>query len=368
MAPLTLTNRPRLLASLTLPALLAALALSAAPHGANAQAAVMAAPGVGEIDFPRGDKDPTNAALLYYKVWIDPYFKDFKEPCNEQFQSSDAAWRPSPELCKLLKDHQGFIAMVLRATQAPECDFGIEWSQGIGTILPHLGYSRSLARILGTDARRCMMEGKFDEAAERVAAIYRLAGHVAKDGVLISGLVSAAIVTLADSQVTVLMSNTSLTVNGKQMILTEAKRLQEADSFGIKSGIAGEKRWTCDWLRGYAKGPEAGKLIAAQITPLADPNVGEPINDAIGKMTETEVGAELDRCEKLYADVLAMWDLPDAKERLKVIESRLESGEYGTIAKVLTPAVGKALSSDTKIHADHAALIERLEGFIALSR
>jgi hypothetical protein len=35
---------------------------------------------------------------------------------------------------------------------------------------------------------------------------------------------------------------------------------------------------------------------------------------------------------------------------------------------VLVPAIGKAMSSDRKIKAEHAALIDRLKSYIALSR
>ena len=349
--------------------LTAAAAVSlAAPTHAQQPAAQAAIPRLAEIQFPRIDKDPNNAALLYYKVWIDPVFQELKDPCGEQFSGSGPAWKPDATLVKLLNDHQGFIAMLLRATQAPECDFGVEWSQGIGALLPHLGYLRASARILGCDARRCIMERKYDEAAERIAAMYRMSEHISHDGVLISGLVSVAICNLADAQVYAQMSLASITVDGKKMLLEEARKLTKPDAFGIKNGISGERTWTCEWLRGFATGPFAGRIIAEQILPLSQPEAKDGTADAIRKMTEAEVANDLDKCMRFYVDVIQAWDQDDAKDRLKAIEANLERGDYGIVATILCPALNKCYISDTKARTEHAQLIDRLNGFIALSK
>ncbi|MCC6321199.1 MAG: hypothetical protein IT438_07165 [Phycisphaerales bacterium] len=356
------------LSRLSVAAVLAAAAFAQCSFGQGQPAAPERFPGLGEIAFPRGDLDPTNAALLYYKVWIDPVFRELKDPCGEQLNATDPNWKPDAALSKQLREHQGYIAVMLRATQAPACDFGIEWSQGIGAMLPHLGYLRGSARILACDARRCIAEGRFDDASERIAAIYRMSRHVSGDGVLISGLVSVAIAGVANNLTYGQMSGTSMTVAGKELILREARRTLQPDAFGVKHGIDGERRWTSDWLRGFAKGPKAGAMIAAQILPLASPDEDATVADAIRKMTESEVGADLDKGAGFYTDVLAAWDRDDTKDRLKEIEAAMERGDYGVIAKVLCPALNKAHRSDEKARAEQDALVKKLEGHIALSR
>lgn len=326
--------------------------------------------------LPRGERDPANAALLLYKVWLDPAFQPLREPCAEQLRATDPGWRPDAALSKLLSQEQGLIAQLLRASEAPECDFGIEWSQGIGALLPHLGYLRNSARILACDARRCISERKFDDAAGRVAAIYRLSAHCANDGVLISALVSLAMATLADQQVDVLMQTTSVTVTGKEVLLEAAVKLSRPDPYGVKRGIAGERYWTCDWLRGLLTGPESQRAkvlnwIVPMVAEAGKEGVDSPsvtAAEALKKMTDDMIIGQLNLAGKYFDDVLEVWDREDAPERIKAIESRLESGDYGLVATILVPAVGRAIANDAKGRAQHEALVERLRSHIALSR
>ncbi len=318
--------------------------------------------------YPRGSGDPSNAALVYYKAWMDPAFEALSTACAEAYRAGDAAWKPDAELTKQLVGQQGLIANLLRGSQAPECDFGIEWSQGIGTLLPHLGKARGTCRILGSDARRCVAEGKLDEAAERVAACYRIARHVAHDGIMISGLVSVAMAANADSQVNALMNGTHLTVAGKELLLAEGRKLTVPDAFGMKKGIEGERRWTCDWLRSFSTGKMAGMLVADQIVPLVAREDDQTLVSMIGKMDEASVNAELGLNVKYYQDVLNVWEAADALDQLIEIEAKMRRGEYGTISMVVSPAVSKGYKSDLQGRTQHAELLARLERHIALSR
>jgi hypothetical protein len=348
-----------------------ALALSAlaawVPPAARGQVAPEPRFDLSTSQFPRGAKDPMNAALLYYKAWLDPVFDELSKPCGEA-SPADPAWKPDAAVTKLLAEHQGYIAMLLRATEAPRADFGIEWSQGIYATLPHLSKMRGSARILACDARRCLAEGKLDDAADRAAAIYRMADHIGHDGVLISALVSVAIGSLADTQAEALMNGGGLTIHGKQQVLVEVRRMARPDAFGMKEAIEGEKRWTVEWLKGVCKGPDAGKMIAEQVMMLSGRDEPEEVIEQVRKMSEAEVRADLDKTGQFYTDVLATWDRPDAADQLKPIEERLANGDYGLIGKSLVPAVSKAMSSDVKIRTRHAAVLTRLEGHAALAR
>lgn len=314
---------------------------------------------------PRGAQDPKNAALLYYKLWINQP-AELEKAAGEQLRASDPAWRPDARLTKLLEEHSGWIAQLLRATQAPEADFGMEWSQGIAMLLPHLGKMRSASRILACDARRCLAEGRHDEAAERVAAIYRMAGHAATDGVMISGLVSVAMARQAGEQVDVLMANTGLSMAGKQALLVEMRRLAGDDPFGVRAGMRGEARFTGEWLRSVCKGERAGAIVADEVVALIGDQIDAREQQAIRAMDEAALHAELDRTAEYYRDVLAIWDAADAAERLKAMETRLKEGEYGIVAKVLAPAVSKAHASDRQMQEQHAERLRRLAGYVAL--
>ncbi|HMN96909.1 MAG TPA: hypothetical protein PKC43_10465 [Phycisphaerales bacterium] len=71
---------------------------------------------------------------------------------------------------------------VVEASKATTCDFGVDYSAGLTTELPHLAAQRRLARALQADAARLLSAGDKDGAAKRIAAIYRMAGQVGGSG------------------------------------------------------------------------------------------------------------------------------------------------------------------------------------------
>jgi hypothetical protein len=352
----------RMCALLGILAASAAIGLGSPTAEGRQQAASLQAPGT--IEF----KDPSNAALLYYKAWLDPVFGEVKGPCAEQLQGSDPTWKPDATLTKLLDDHQGWMRMVLRATAAPEADFGVEFSEGINALLPHLGYMRATARVMACDARRCMAAGDMDGACERVAAMYRMARHCTQDHTLISALVSIAITSLADSQTQIIIDTNRLTADGKRMLLPEAQKLAEPDAWAVKRGIEGERFWTTGWLRSIATGPDAGKKLVDQLTPMMNAPANGDVYKQIAKMDEDEVAKLLDDANKFYDDVLKVWDDQDAVQKLHDLEEAMGKGTYGIIAQCVVPALTKSRQSDTKARAEHAALLKKLEYHIPIGR
>lgn len=95
----------------------------------------------------------------------------------------------------VLEKHASVIEQLVAATRMAECDFGVDRSQGLDAMMPHLGKLRSLYRVLQADAKRCLEAGKSDEAAQRTAAMFRLGRHCVKDATaVIEWLVGVAIV------------------------------------------------------------------------------------------------------------------------------------------------------------------------------
>lgn len=320
--------------------------------------------GQGPVTF----KDPDNAALLYYKTWLEPVWTDLSKVCGDKYQGADPNWKPDADLIKLLEDNQGVVRMLIRASQAPEADFGIEFSQGINALLPHLNNMRASARILGCDARRCMVAGDVDGACERIAAIYRTAYHCTNDRVLISALVSIAITSLADTQTQIIIDTNRLSTAGKQMLLTEARLLAQPDGWSVKRSMEGERWWTTGWMRTIATGPSAGQKIVDQLLPLMDAPANGDLAKQLARMDEAEVSKMLDDAARFYDDVLKVWNSQDAQQKLRNLEEAIGRGDYGLIAQFVVPALGKCYQSDTKARAEHDAVLKKLEYFIPIGR
>jgi hypothetical protein len=90
------------------------------------------------------------------------------------------------------------IAAFKAASLKPECDWNLDHRAGFALPLPHLARMRSAARLLVADARARAQAGDHTGAADNLAAINRMAGHVGDSPLIISGLVSTAMISLAD--------------------------------------------------------------------------------------------------------------------------------------------------------------------------
>ncbi len=108
---------------------------------------------------------------------------------------------PVPEgeaLNSLLKSHTKDIERLMESLKSSDCGFEVDYSPGMGTILPHLGEARPMARILVADAKRLLAAGDADGAARRIASILRISVNLTcKAQTLIELLVGTAVAELA---------------------------------------------------------------------------------------------------------------------------------------------------------------------------
>lgn len=102
------------------------------------------------------------------------------------------------EVAAILARHAATLDLLRRATAKPGCRFDRDWSRiSYGTRLPEISSLRQAARLLTLAARRAAADGDVATAIADVIRVHRLAGHVAAEPILISGLVEIAIDTMA---------------------------------------------------------------------------------------------------------------------------------------------------------------------------
>lgn len=290
--------------------------------------------------------DNRNAALYYWRAFYT-LDRDFQRAAADMLDEKRTAdWRPSDTAITRLKENSDFINQVLTASRIDKCDFGIAYDEGFMALLPHLGLFRQGARILALDAHRLMSEGQPDEAAERIAAIYRMSVHVRNDSVLISSLVSMAMASLAADEALMFAEAGKLTDKGRAAIISAMQPLNQSDGFGAKRAIDTERRIIMSSLRKTLTGPDAGKKLVEM--PVLDFDAAK--KEQILAMDEAGVRNALDQMEKAYTDMLAIWDSANYEKGLEDFGAKIQNGEYGVISQVLVPTLGRAKSSDVKAH------------------
>ena len=251
-----------------------------------------------------GPKLSPNAALVYWQAFALLPDVDAKErsPLDDWKKAAiDEATR------KLLKQADGALRLLYKAAAIDACDWGVDWSDGPGTLLPHLGKARRLAKLAMLRGRVRLSDGKTDAALADIAAALWLSRHVGRNGVLVEMLVQFAIEGDALGMLSAQLPK--LTARQKKALAGQIDRLGAGTD--LSQAILAEKGGIVDWMIGQARtaGPNAlagapgrlkgksGKEILALLDDLGGKYVA--VSSAAALPTD-QAAAKLDQLEKAF--------------------------------------------------------------------
>ncbi|MDX2132495.1 MAG: hypothetical protein SFY69_10645 [Planctomycetota bacterium] len=328
-----------------------ALALLLGSAGlASAQPAAPQPPDARGALSPAIPADPTNAALVYWRIWAtEP--ADLADKVREAY-SSGTPVDPASDLARTLRENSNVVESLLSASRLPECDFGVQYTSGLLAVVPHLSKIRASARLLGADASLATAEGRTDAAVERTAGVYRVALHVSREPVLISSLVSAAVTGVGHAEVAALAKSGRLTAAQARTILAELDRYDQRDPFGIRRALATEGEVLADSFRRVATGPDAGEALVDTLTRVGVDAGGAPNLEVLRVLDAVGANREIARTRSYYADILQAFDAPDAEARIADLEARSQALEYGPLAPVIGASASRLLQADRKNRAE----------------
>jgi len=133
---------------------------------------------------------PDNAAVLYYRAcqWHQ------SDPEMEQMLTdlSKGKIEINERIEKYVQRNRRSIGFVLDASEAKDCDWGMDYSKGIETVMPPLHMFRKLAWLIMADAKILAAQGDCEAAIGRCLSLHKFARHVS-DRTLLMHLVGIAI-------------------------------------------------------------------------------------------------------------------------------------------------------------------------------
>ncbi|MFM9994658.1 MAG: hypothetical protein ACKVU4_02530 [Phycisphaerales bacterium] len=252
------------------------------------------------------------------------------------------------------------IEALIQATSLRTCDFEIDYENGFGALTPHLGGVMNTARLLRLHARSRLVSGDVRRAGQCVAAMYRLAAHVANDQVTISGYTSFTIADRAHRETELLVASGGLTAADRDSLVASIRWADESDPCGLKRGLASEQRWGMDWVIATFDGPDAGRRFLEFAHQGLIGGGGQRAND-MRSMDGARLSREARRSRVMYDDILTAWDQPDAPERLKTIELGVVNGDYGALALAVAPTFCSFHEKDATAKSARAKVLGLLE-------
>jgi len=314
----------------------------------------------GPCALAQGDQS-RNAAKWYERAFADlERFSAEEMELIEAYRGTPGA-TPSPEVRALLNRAAPIIDNVMRASAQGYSDFGLDYSQGFDLLLPHLGKMRSIARLMQADSAMRLSDGDGAGAAQRIAAMYRLADHTGDDHILISSLVSRAVFEVADQAAQNGFDRGAFDPATAMVLLRSTQAFNQRDPFQTLEAIMMEQTLAINFVREHFTSDDPAKWSEVMGDLVSESNLDEQFDS----MSREALEADLNRYSTLMDRYVEVWagDDPDVvREQLKQIERELEQREHGLIAQLLLPAFGRVyelgLVSRDKLH----ARIELLEG------
>jgi hypothetical protein len=277
----------------------------------------------------------------------------------------DPSGGPSPRVRDMLARAAPMIDLARRGAQQGYSDYALDYDQGFALTLPHLAQIRNITRIMEVDVMVRLHDGDSAGAADRVSAMYRMAGHCGDDGVLISSLVGNAVFKLAERAADRGFDTAQFTPLDAATILRGVDGLAGTDPFDAVEGVVGEQAIGVDWLaQMYGRQEDRAHLVET----LGWLEEDDPDAQALMAMSDEEFAAEVDAYDKILDRTIAAFAATDpavGRAELEAIERELEAGEHGALLHMLMPAFTRVFDN---IADSEAKIAERRVMLTGLAR
>jgi hypothetical protein len=323
-------------------------------------ASVRAEAGAMELGLlPPHIPDRENAALIYEEAFeaLTPLAKlppVWKEKTSAWMELDTSKFDPKDkDLREYLSSQARGLALLRKAAAMPGCWFERNYAQTIEMLLPELEQFRHAAQLLALDALTRAGDGEGQAAAEDVAAIFGIAGHI-NDPILISCLTSIAVNRIGTKALEDTLALTTprpedlarLPLEGSvsyRKYLQRACRMEEAaiglSSFAI---LAGEK--PKDWRKGFEQAFDGAPVWV--------------FNSATWRVFFLPDDLAAYRRTMRELQEMAARPYSEAQQDWQTFDQSLRTNRRGLLTALLIPHLGKCLAAAAE--GDSARQLARL--------
>jgi hypothetical protein len=282
---------------------------------------VVLATAVGVCGQMKSPPETRNAALRYWMA-----FAEMKDPPSDKATqdllvrtaAGETAWDEA-KLGPILDANADAIAMFQRATRLPDCDWGIEYSQGPRASIAYAPRARVLARLNTIQGMREVAKGQSQAAVDTWLAGIRFTDHLAKGGSLIFALIAES---------ALLPNMHVLTGEVKQGHLNSAQKQQ------VYAVVSALREDGFDWGRAWQIEAAGSQPFFAELQRSQDPagTYAKVMGGPAPKSCVPPGAQEVRAYDEYMSDVAAALRLPPPETKARIAE--LE-GKANTICEAI---------------------------------
>jgi len=291
---------------------------------------------------------PDNAAVLYYRACL--FYQSDKAMMDKVTDLLKGRIDVDEDIEKYVEKNRHTIDFALTATDVKNCDWGVDYSKGFSTMMPHYAPLRNIAKLILADAKILAERGDYETALSCCLSVRKMARHIS-DGILISCLVGIAFEDLADNCIQDVLAcrRPDLeTLNWLKGALLEA----EMHDFPLKAAISKDAKTAMVDMRVEIKEEILKMLLSDDSLASSIPNgVSEHLKNADEQFFERN----RDYWQGFTNQLIAALDLPcqQAYDRLNELNERLlkdvVENPDAILSAVFAPAVGRVYGQAVRV-------------------
>ncbi|TSA54681.1 MAG: hypothetical protein D4R45_03610 [Planctomycetaceae bacterium] len=143
---------------------------------------------------------PDNAAVLYYRASLNYTTNSTMEKKLLELIKGNIGI--DEEIKAYVQSNKNWIKQFVDAGESPNCDWGIDYSEGITLLMPPYAPIRNMARIVLAQAKISADSADYKQALDLCLSIHKAGAHLADGGLLISHLVGISLNSYANQCIT----------------------------------------------------------------------------------------------------------------------------------------------------------------------
>lgn len=295
---------------------------------------------------------PDNAAVVYYQAAVLYQVDDEMANVLGDFSRGDIEL--NDKIREFVRKNHRIVDTVLNASEIKNCDWGLDFSQGLEMEMPHISQMRKLAHLVIADTKTLTKDGNYNAAISRCVSLYKMARHI-NDRIYISYLMSIAVNTLTNKCIMQIMGNMP---QDMQNLAALKSQLLTIDSMPllVKPAILGEGDEVVQVFMTKEQLPEIAKLCE-----------DKSIKAKILSLDEVAISRNRTYFENYYADVITAFDMPylqgDAafRDLEKKVQEDINDNPDAILTAVLTPSTNKIFSLTTRFRTHNNAIKTAME-------
>jgi hypothetical protein len=306
---------------------------------------------------------PDNAAILYYRACLSYQADEEMEGALSDLHKGKIEL--DDQIREYVEKNRYVINLVLDASEVRNCDWGLDYSDGLAVLAPPLNVLRKLGRLVIADGKILAEEGDYEAALSRCLSVRKMGRHVGEP-LIIDYLVGISLGDLANKGMQSVLADMPPDTQTLSWLKNQLADI-ETRPLLVKAALSEEAKF---YLAAMQKEKSEEILKMFSDSESSDVCVLKQLVERIRNGDEEFFERNRVYWQEIYGQAMAASDLPYAQAYIRLTEvgekpaKDANSNPDATLSAILQPALGNVYSIGVKFETFSNALRSAVDIYI----